>query len=665
MNRINNYVLNGAIALLSTAGFVACSSSDDVTDAPVNPTYDGKSVKTQFAINVASASKTSTRMTAEKTQNDNGNFLGMKNIYLVPLIESTSSTVPSKNSIVTKVIPLDDVANTFNISNENTLSLSQSSTVYNDVNIPIGTNNFLFYGTSPMGDNNETKFQKGSLIQTLSSSIEQSVKVNDFAFKLDKIPTNTLSSPKSAFVKYLKDIAAVKANVNNESKQWCNLRISASEGETTVTPDEATLAKAYQDFTSLKAGSANAILETAHRLYDVCYPISQSQTSEYKDFAQAIINTIINTGGTITTTYTEPQGIENNSKLEYSMQDENYTQFPTKQGFPDGSMVLSWTDTKPAVPSYISEGVAAGENTSNNMKISSLAFPVPVAYYCNTPLRASTDATSITWPNTTDSWDAWSSITNFSDDVVKSTTRKIALRNNINYGVACLKTKVSCNQEILLDNENNSIQTVQTSGLAAKGFPITGIIIGAQPETVGWNYITTGSSNEGTIYDKYMVDGMLAAYEPENPTYNYTLVFDNFHSGNDQDKVKVAIELVNNTGVDFVGIDKNIVASGQKFYLVGELDLTSSQSFTWPTYDSNENSHENGKLYKSYENRYPVENGTRRVFIQDYTTTAKFTINSLKNAYVTIPDLRASKLQLGLSVDLTWKTGLTFDVSID
>ena len=665
MNRINNYVLNGAIALLSTAGLVACSSSDDVTDAPVNPTYDGKSVKTQFAINIASASKTSTRMTAEKTQNDNGNFLGMQNIYLVPLIESNSSTVPSNSSTVTKVIPLDGVTNTSSISNSGALSSSKSSTVYNDVNIPIGTNNFLFYGTSPMGNNNEEKFKQGSLIQTLSSSIEQSVKVNDFAFKLDKIPTGTLSSPKSAFVKYLKDIAAVKANVNNESKQWCNLRISASEGESTVTLDEATLAQAYQDFISLKAGSANAILETAHRLYDVCYPISQNTTSEYKNFAQAIIDKIINNGGTITTTYTEPQGTENNSKLEYSMSTPTtYTLFPTTQGFPDGSMVLSWTDAEPAVPSYISEDVAAGENTSNHMKISSLAFPVPVAYYCNTPLRASTDAASIIWPSSTDNWDKWD-VTGFSDDVVKSTTRKIALRNNINYGVACLKTKVSCKQEILLDNKDNSIQTVKTSDYAAKGFPITGIIIGAQPETVGWNYITTGSSNEGTIYDKNMVDGMLAASETvQNPTYNYTLVFDNFHSGNDQDNVKVAIELVNNTGVDFVGIDDNIVAAGQKFYLVGALDLT-NQSLTWPTYDESSETHAANNLYFSYKNRYPVESGKLRVFIQDYTTTANFTINSLKNAYVTIPDLRASKLQLGLSVDLTWQNGLTFNVPIN
>ena len=70
-------------------------------------------------------------------------------------------------------------------------------------------------------------------------------------------------------------------------------------------------------------------------------------------------------------------------------------------------------------------------------------------------------------------------------------------------------------------------------------------------------------------------------------------------------------------------------------------------------------------LPESYQGRYPVESGEFRVFIQDYTTTANFTINSLKNAYVTIPDLRASKLQLGLSVDLTWQSGLTFNVPID
>ena len=34
------------------------------------------------------------------------------------------------------------------------------------------------------------------------------------------------------------------------------------------------------------------------------------------------------------------------------------------------------------------------------------------AYYCNTPLRASTDAASIIWPSSTDNWDKWDVIVN-------------------------------------------------------------------------------------------------------------------------------------------------------------------------------------------------------------------------------------------------------------
>jgi hypothetical protein len=51
-----------------------------------------------------------------------------------------------------------------------------------------------------------------------------------------------------------------------------------------------------------------------------------------------------------------------------------------------------------------------------------------------------------------------------------------------------------------------------------------------------------------------------------------------------------------------------------------------------------------------------------RVFIQDFMTTANFVIgpNSLKYAYLTVPDLRSSSLSLGLSVDIKWETGLNF-----
>ena len=52
------------------------------------------------------------------------------------------------------------------------------------------------------------------------------------------------------------------------------------------------------------------------------------------------------------------------------------------------------------------------------------------------------------------------------------------------------------------------------------------------------------------------------------------------------------------------------------------------------------------------------------VFMPDYQTTVTAKISTLKNAYNTIPDLRATNMQLGLSVDLTWTAGLTFEVDL-
>ena len=47
-------------------------------------------------------------------------------------------------------------------------------------------------------------------------------------------------------------------------------------------------------------------------------------------------------------------------------------------------------------------------------------------------------------------------------------------------------------------------------------------------------------------------------------------------------------------------------------------------------------------------------------------TTATFKIGntSLQNAFVTMPDLRSTQSSLGLSVNLDWQTGLSFETSL-
>ena len=77
-----------------------------------------------------------------------------------------------------------------------------------------------------------------------------------------------------------------------------------------------------------------------------------------------------------------------------------------------------------------------------------------------------------------------------------------------------------------------------------------------------------------------------------------------------------------------------IVPVGGKFYLVGQLTASAA-----------------------------TETDTH-VFKQDFTTTARVAIKDLKSAYNTIPDLKAPQLEIGLSVDLEWRAGHTYDLEL-
>ena len=212
------------------------------------------------------------------------------------------------------------------------------------------------------------------------------------------------------------------------------------------------------------------------------------------------------------------------------------------------------------------------------------------------------------------------------------------------------------NKSGIFSEEANQTITVPTDG-----FPVTGILIGGQPESVNWQYIST--STQATDYEYVAYDRDLTgiyAVKTGTPKSNYTLVLDNYTGApTGQPKVNVAVELVN-TAEDFYGKD-GLIAKGQKFYLIATLDPSQGTAVKWPSYDGSNTTFD---LKDSYKDRYPVQHGKNRVFVQDFTTKANFTINTLKNAYVTLPDLRASLLQLGLSVDLQWQTGLTFDVPL-
>ena len=642
MKRINNYVLNGAIALLSTAGLVACSSSDDVTDAPVNPSYDGKSVKTQFAINIAdNTPKNSTRMSDVNTQ-QTGYYNSMANIYLLP-IKITGSQSINANTEVLSLIPLND---------PNSVSNTRSSHIYSDVNVPVGANNFLFYSTrKTLGTDMDNKFKTGSITGTLigATTVPAVDNTNDITFALEEIldATNntSLTTVEGYFEAYLKSIKDV------------------TDWSTQTNNDLATLYSQFTNFDSeIRAGSAFAVLKLVSELYDKVKPISENGTDPEKTVAQNIVNAITAATGNVTVEVNSNITDENPYSLKYSTTNTNITNFPAAQGLPEGAAQLTTTTGEFKYKNKPSIG--SGTTTDPTFNIYNLTYPAPITYFDNTPLKA-TDKEIQTneWQKTASKWDSWSEWTSW-DGEIKSTSRSVALKNNINYGVACLKTTFKCSTAGTLEDNKSAIITNeanQTITVPSAGFPVTGILIGGQPEKVNWQYISTSkqaADYEYVAYDRDLTN--IYAVKTGSPATNYTLVLDNYTAASTgQSKVNVAVELVN-TAEDFYGKD-GLIAKGQKFYLIATLDPSQGSAVQWPSYDG---SNPNFDLKESYTGRYPVLNNINRVFVQDFTTKADFTINTLKNAYVTLPDLRASLLQLGLSVDLTWQSGMTFDVPL-
>ena len=350
---------------------------------------------------------------------------------------------------------------------------------------------------------------------------------------------------------------------------------------------------------------------------------------------------------------------------------EDLSQFPMAYAVPSRAAHYDWKSTE-KIFEYVTNYNTSSVGGGSGFTVDSYYYPAELLYFGNSPLRVSgTEHKEPTYPNGVSNWqddskwsDDWDK-----DKHVVSTTRSVAMRNNINYGSALLKTTVGYKALTLNDN-NHAIQKAKDPTLAegdepdkeitvdATSFQLVGVIIGGQYKKVGWDFTpkTTGNT-QGYIYDKAIPEGANGipgtVNTPSNP--NYTLVFDNYKAGGyAQDEVYVALELKNNTHQDFYG-KHSLIRHGDSFYLVGKLD---SPTISWsglgqvstdhplPPYDADGNSIE-----------------TVRVFMQDFMTTANFWFypNSLQQALLTVPDLRHSSLTLGLSVDMSWSTGISFE----
>ena len=610
MKKIKFFSFASAVLLASAAGMTSCSS--DSIEPTGGSGVAGQVVKTQFVINIPYAgnesggnARVSTRMTADNTQNNNNNFLGLKDIKMFAYDKAPSET----NTTSTRTI---------NIRTDAPSSNNDYRRIYSDIAIPVGTTNMILYARATRTKNvalsptNKTNFEAGSLTNPYGNFTDEAKpNLSDFKFNLETIHSaNDFANKGYHILSKLKAIAQTEVTDGEATIKWSNINEATSYG---TEEERKILQKLYTNFVSLSAGSENSVKRA---IDDLKAAVETQKLASCKTLTDAI-------------------------KDECTTNDLNTTTgFPRNYNLPDGAAVLKFNEETRTFA--YEEGITGVTTGSNLVDYTKITYPSELAYFVSSPVRTSSTKDKLTdlpdykaWLGNTADWGQYG-------DVVKSNTTLVVLKEPVQYGVACLESKIKCVYAKLEDNAKdilNSTAENNTLTVPEEGIKVTGILIGGQPQGVEWKFEPASSATfDHTIYDKD-ISGIVAQTSYSNP--NYTLVLDNKNSSTTdptQSKVNVTVELENNMG-DFYG-KEGLIPNGSRFYLVGQLD-PNAPTATKPSGETID-----------------------RVFVKDHTTVANFTITNLKNAYNHIPDLRTTKINVGLAVDLKWESGITFDVDL-
>ena len=710
MKKYLHFAFVGAIALIGAYGLTACTSKDDVVEktASDNPTYDpvAKTVTTQFVLNVANGEMNTTRQGADIVQM-NSNFRGIQDAKLIALSTGNTAFLAPYNggstasSAVNKTFDLGTLYGSSAVVAANNEASSSNRIL--ELAMPLQTDAMLVYGRAIPETDKEVN---GQVVMNITTNPENSTfdlvsRISDRNTEYNE--TCDLGATILNLVLDANSSAAGAGEFNhNDYKNVAALPAISWEGiatdyknNVTLSPLEEVLAKAYVTLTTintgeLRAGSGDALFSIFKSLYATATTVyGATATNDAEANAQRLAieirNRIGNYFNIVSDQVSEWKSIGNATEsgtIIYNLVaagivtntpgDANYwvTKFgevktgdlknlPTSFNLPWGASIL-YLDTDGNFTYHNPSTSLLDQNQTT--AATNYMYPAELLYFDNSTLRVNdAEKKAEDYPNGVTTWETESSWAGWTSGAVTSTTRSVAVKNNINYGVAMLQTKVALDGTAFADNRHGVITTESDQSLTVddvKKFKLTGVLIGGQNHQLGWNYLA--KANNSTDWDYVIYDNKIngtGAVPTVTGEENYTLVFDNYHNGDQEDQLDVLVALeFENTSKDFYG-KGNMIRYGGKFYLVGKLELGTKTipDANWPT--------------KYAIPPYLSTGGTNkitRVFVQDFMTTATFKIgaNSLKNAFVTVPDLRSSQTSLGLSVDLKWQSGLSFDATL-
>ena len=559
-------------------------------------------VETDFGFFCSSARhRPATKMTVATAQTDNS-FRGLQDIQLIPFLKQGVITASDHPTARGQYSGLT-------IYNES--SPDSRFCYYNNARFVPGVASFLLYArarASAQASDIETKLYNGSLVAVYPEDFDPA----DIRFLPEKsYASNEVPAGATALADYLTHIASARGVLNEgtdseEIQYWQNA-------------DHSYLRAYYQNFIKqdntgslLMAGASANVMALVNELYSKLSSLSLVVGSMDEAVRDDILSRI--------STYTGITFDAGEHKVTSLGEMDNY---PASIGLPDGAAALRWNSLEAKFEPQMETTTVSPINAAGRF-----AYPAELWYRANSRIKTSdTREKQAIYA----SQSAWSGVLAEYDDnnVVNTYTRSIALITPAQYAVGCLQVKLKGTSATLKDalEQNVSIGT----GL----FPLTGIVVGSQrPVDFEFKPIGVSEADDRFAYDcnvKRDESNYFCLSTSDAAATTQTLVL---QSRNTED-VKVVLEFQNNSASDFKGVN-GTVYRGTKFYLVGVLT---------PPAD-------------------PGQDYERRVFTQDYTTTANMTVSSLAAAYNVMPDLLSPKLEIGVEVNTQWEQATTTTVPI-
>ncbi len=584
-----------ACAAMLTSAFVLGSCNKNDQNEPKSQMPE---VKTQFSIALPNqlSGNGANRMPSATVQRDGiTDFQGMKDIILVPFATQGEINVASDQRLGDNITASNSSTTPVPMAIGKTeLGANSKAKVFNDVSIPLSTASFLFYAKSALA--NESALEKIDAGSLTAHNLDNSHQPSDFSFTLDQIKADglfTAGSHGQNLLDYLTSIAQVSDGDPTDPKPWYQHTANAS------------LAAMFTTFSSMHGLSSFEVARVLTDLNKSLKPLAEKSNKLAQNIRAAIAagSTYVDIDANDVVTMKSP-----------------YDNFPGEYYLPDGSVEIKWNTDKFEEGDY--NNMASPDN---------YVYPAQLWYYVNSQIKTSNTSKQTMYDNTND----WTTILGAHTDAisVNSLTRAVAIVNPIQYAVARFDVEVRVTKYAggkLEDNSDLAEGVRKDVAVNANGFPVTGVLIGGQKE-VKADFSTNASATTAyTIFDQKMTDSDMAAKMSDYTfsSINHTLVLETAKTAD----VLVAVEMVNNTGVDFYGVGNQLIPDGGKFYVVAKLSADEATETD------------------------------KHVFMQDFITNAKLSLPNLRKAYNTIPDLRTPQLELGFSVDLSWQSGHTYNV---